>query len=159
MRSISFNLLEVQKLLPLITLLFVLVVTPVIAFNGNGGNVNEVCDPNASWKNHGQYVSCIAHQHPGGQVVSQAAKSDVGKKGAGVSPSPSASPSPSPEASPSPSPEISPSPSPEVSPSPSPEASPSPSPEAEGASVGSNDVIAQIIALLQGIVERLNSLL
>ena len=38
------------------------------------------CDPNADWKNHGEYVSCVAHTHPGGQVVSEAARSDIGKK-------------------------------------------------------------------------------
>jgi len=40
----------------------------------------QECDPNADWKNHGAYVSCVAHQHLGGQAVSQAAKSDIGKK-------------------------------------------------------------------------------
>lgn len=40
----------------------------------------ETCDPSAEWKNHGSYVSCVAKTHPGGQVVSEAARSDVGKK-------------------------------------------------------------------------------
>lgn len=38
------------------------------------------CDPNLNWKNHGAYVSCIAHLHDGGKAVSEAAKSDIGKK-------------------------------------------------------------------------------
>jgi len=59
---------------------------------------DEECDPNAEWKNHGQYVSCVAHLHLGGEVVSEAARSDIGKKNKiepSVSPSPTASPSPS----------------------------------------------------------------
>lgn len=38
------------------------------------------CDPESEWKNHGAYVSCVAKTHPGGQVVSAAAKSDIGKQ-------------------------------------------------------------------------------
>ena len=38
------------------------------------------CDPNAQWKNHGEYVSCVAKLHLGGQAVSEAARSNVGKK-------------------------------------------------------------------------------
>ena len=52
----------------------------------------QECDPNADWKNHGAYVSCVAHQHLGGQVVSQAAKSDIGKKKVTPSVSPTATP-------------------------------------------------------------------
>lgn len=166
-----------QKLLPLVTLLFLLVVTPVIASQNNSSNGE--CDPNAEWKNHGQYVSCVAHTHPGGQVVSQAAQSDVGKKNivsvspsplaspivspspeVSPSPSPEVSPSPSPEVSPSPSPEVSPSPSPEVSPSPSPEVSPSPSPSPEGETTeATNDILAQILAKLGEIINQLANLL
>lgn len=43
-------------------------------------NAQEVCDPDADWKNHGAYVSCVAKTHPGGEVVSAAAHSNVGKK-------------------------------------------------------------------------------
>jgi hypothetical protein len=39
-----------------------------------------VCDPNADWKNHGEYVSCVAKSGAGGEAVSAAARSDVGKK-------------------------------------------------------------------------------
>ena len=52
------------------------------------------CDPNAHWKNHGAYVSCVAHLHPGGKVVSEAARSEIGKKHGEFEPSPTASPSP-----------------------------------------------------------------
>lgn len=69
---------------------------------------DEACDPNAQWKNHGQYVSCVAKLHLGGQVTSQAARSDVGKKKAAVTPSvtptstPSATPTPSDDLTPTP---------------------------------------------------------
>lgn len=65
-----------------------------------------LCDPNANWKNHGAYVSCVAKTHPGGAVVSAAAKSSVGKH-EDVTPtitpsvSPTESPTPSPSATPS----------------------------------------------------------
>lgn len=58
------------------------------------------CNPDANWKNHGEYVSCVAKIHQGGKNVSEAAKSDIGKKEA--SPSPSVSPSAPSSASPSP---------------------------------------------------------
>src|SRR6266550_1632632 len=38
------------------------------------------CDPNGEWKNHGQFVSCVAKLHLGGKFVSEAAQSDIGKK-------------------------------------------------------------------------------
>lgn len=63
----------------------------------------ETCDSNAQWKNHGAYVSCVAHTHPGGQVVSDAARSDIGKKhntAPSVTPSPTNTPTPSPITSP-----------------------------------------------------------
>src|SRR5260221_11272630 len=58
------------------------------------------CDKDKVWKNHGQFVSCVAHEHQGGEEVSEAARSDIGKKHH----QPSASPSAIPTASPSPSP-------------------------------------------------------
>src|SRR3990167_2923160 len=85
-----------KKFLPALTFLLVLTATPVIAAQNN--NSQSECDPNANWKNHGQYVSCVAHEHPGGAAVSEAARSNVGKKNAvespAVSPSPGVSPSP-----------------------------------------------------------------
>lgn len=52
--------------------------------------VPKSCNPDANWKNHGEYVSCVAKLHQGGKNVSEAAKSDIGKPSA----SPSATPSP-----------------------------------------------------------------
>lgn len=40
------------------------------------------CDPlTNNFKNHGRYVSCVAHNEPhgSGEVISDAAQSDVGK--------------------------------------------------------------------------------
>lgn len=40
------------------------------------------CDPlTNTFKNHGEYVSCVAHTEPNGsgQVISEAAQSDIGK--------------------------------------------------------------------------------
>jgi hypothetical protein len=55
------------------------------------------CDSSAEWKNHGAYVSCVAKLHLGGKTVSQAARSDIGKKQHGE---PSITPSVSPTATP-----------------------------------------------------------
>ncbi len=81
------------------------------------------CNPLDKWFNHGAYVSCVAHLHQGGKEVSEAARSDIGKKF-----HPSVSPSTSPSSSPSASPSLSPSPSPTASSSapPSPVTSSSP---------------------------------
>lgn len=57
---------------------------------------STTCDPSADYKNHGEYVSCVAHLHLGGQVVSAAARSDVGKNHAEVSPTPTTTVSPTP---------------------------------------------------------------
>jgi hypothetical protein len=45
-----------------------------------GAKTAEGCDSEGSWKNHGEYVSCVAKQHVDGKEVSDAAKSDIGKK-------------------------------------------------------------------------------
>ena len=71
-------------------------VTPTIKVKtkqvkGKSVQVQE-CDPNADWKNHGAYVSCVAHQHLGGKAVSQAAKSDIGKKNFTPTVNPTATP-------------------------------------------------------------------
>jgi hypothetical protein len=57
------------------------------------------CDPDGDWKNHGQFVSCVAKEHEGGDEVSEAARSDVGKKHHHPSSTPSPMPSVSPSAS------------------------------------------------------------
>ncbi len=61
--------------------------------------LETACDPNAEWKNHGQYVSCVAKTHPGGNVVSEAARSAVGKKNEPTA-VPSASPTETPTGTP-----------------------------------------------------------
>lgn len=61
------------------------------------------CDPNSEWKNHGEYVSCVAKQKQGGQTVSEAAQSSIGKRS--FIPAPTASASASPSATPIISPE------------------------------------------------------
>lgn len=38
------------------------------------------CNPNYDWRNHGEYVSCVAHLHDKDATVSAAAKSDIGKR-------------------------------------------------------------------------------
>jgi hypothetical protein len=82
------------------------------------------------FKNHGQYVSSIAQTHPGGNVVSSAARSDIGKKNADAddndgSGSPTVTPSVSPSISPSVSPTTTPTETPSVTPTETPTATPS----------------------------------
>jgi hypothetical protein len=69
------------------------------AYEAPGNAVDEDCDgslgacnPNAYWKNHGQFVRCVAHetdalieagiltQEEGDELISSAAQSEVGKK-------------------------------------------------------------------------------
>lgn len=38
------------------------------------------CDVNGTYKNHGEFVSCVAKLHIGGDIVSKAAQTDIGKK-------------------------------------------------------------------------------
>lgn len=38
------------------------------------------CSPERDYKNHGEYVSCVAREHRGGKEVSEAARSEIGKK-------------------------------------------------------------------------------
>lgn len=121
------------KLLLVLSVAFFLITTPVLASKDKEkGTQNleieieqeEECDSEQEWKNHGEYVSCVAKLRLGGKVTSEAAKSDIGKKNQNdenddedenePSPSPNASPSASPSASPT----TSPSASPSVSPSP-----------------------------------------
>ena len=149
-----------KKLLPLLTVLFLLLtVTPIFAKSDSSNNENRTnsqCSEDGEFKNHGQFVSCVAKQNLGGNEVSEAAKSDIGKKDHdddedrdedneddnNASPTPSVSPSPLV----SPSPSVS--PSPDVSPSPSVSPSPTPAQNAQ-----------EQITFLQSIVDRLNSII
>lgn len=74
--------------------------------SGKQSNKPENCDPNFPWKNHGEYVSCVAKLKLGGKTVSEAARSDIGKKNKNASssalPSPESSSSATPSATPTP---------------------------------------------------------
>ncbi len=67
------------------------------------------CDPQNEWKNHGEYVSCVAKQKTGGESVSSAARSSIGKKQKTNRPEVSVSPSLTPSVSPTAAPSVSPS--------------------------------------------------
>lgn len=156
-----------KKLLPLLTLLFILIATPVLA------NENSSDKP----QNHGSFVSAEAHEHEGGAEVSAVAKSDIGKHndddedenedideddddedfddddGIIILPSPSTSPSPTVEPSASPSPTVEPS----ASPSPSP--TPSPAVEAGTEVTVNTNIIQGLIDQLKSLVASLENLL
>lgn len=107
-----------RKVAVLLITLFLLATPALAAKKDAKGNdrdnsveVEQNCNPAGPWKNHGEYVSCVAKLHPGGKEVSEAAKSEIGKKeddedkpehSATPSASPSVNPSASPSASPSP---------------------------------------------------------
>ncbi len=137
-----------MKYLFLLALSLFLAVTPVAIANAKKNtsesvNVDEACNPNANWKSHGEYVSCVAKLGLGGAVVSKAAESTVGQPtpspsvlpstepSATPSATPVATPSVEPSATPSAEPSVSPSVEPSVEPSAEPSISPSPSPEEE----------------------------
>lgn len=60
------------------------------------------CDPQKVWKNHGEFVSCVAKLHLGGKVTSEAAKTEIGKKDHDQDSTPSATPTINPSVSPTP---------------------------------------------------------
>ncbi len=154
-----------KKLLPLLTVLFLLLtVTPIFAKTGSS---TLGSDQDGDFKNHGQFVSSVAHEHEDGEEVSEAARSSIGKKdhdedfdededdddgGIVIPPTPGVSPSPTVSPSPlvSPTPDVSPtpavSPTPDVSPTPS----VSPSPQA---------TTGDQTTLLQNLIEKLNSVI
>lgn len=63
----------------------------------NGGDLSKFtvsdCGTEKDWKNHGEYVSCVAHLKQNGKT-SEAAKSDIGKKNAVKTPTPTVTPLP-----------------------------------------------------------------
>ncbi len=83
-----------KKVLLLSAGILIVTATPALAKeNGNktpeNGKLNEQaeikdtgkeCNPDDQWKNHGEYVSCVARLHLGSATTSAAAKSDIGKK-------------------------------------------------------------------------------
>ncbi len=156
-----------KKLLPIFTLLFILITSPVVASNNSSDR-----------ENHGTFVSAEAHEHEGGEEVSKVAKSDIGKKHQedededndedfddededdedfddddiiliSPNPSPSASPSASPVVTPSP--DVS--PSPDATPSPSPSVSPTPAPNTQNTNAIQNilDKIEELLTQLKNL--------
>lgn len=68
-------------------------VVTIIIPNVSGGVFPSIaCDPDFEWKNHGQFVSCVARVHEGGDDVSEAARSRVGRVKRDVSPTISVTP-------------------------------------------------------------------
>lgn len=64
-----------------VTVLGAMAALPALAQVGIPGEGGP-CDPlTNNFKNHGQYVSCVAHNEPhgSGEIISEAAQSDVGK--------------------------------------------------------------------------------
>lgn len=90
----------------------------------------SITPTDSDFKNHGQYVSSVAHEHLGGAVVSEAAKSSIGKdkkdKDDGKG-SPSVTPTITPTTSPSETPSVTPSitETPTITPTDTPTATPS----------------------------------
>lgn len=142
-----------KKLLPILAVVLFLIVTPVLAEKG-GNRGNNNCDPNANWRNHGEYVSCVARLHKGGEEISEAAKSDVGKKDDENENEEEENESPRPSVSPSASPTPSGSPVPSSSPSASPSASPTIT-TVEGARIEIN----ALIEILQNLIKSLKHLI
>lgn len=106
-------------------------------------------DGEQEWKNHGQYVSSVAKTHPGGEVVSAAARSSIGKKGATLPTlTPSVSPTTTPTATPTGT--IAPTPTDDPDATPSPTLTVTPTPGGEG---------EELNAQLEGIIEVLESLI
>lgn len=99
-----------------------------------------------AWKNHGQYVKSVAQTHPGGKIVSEAARSSIGKKK-----QPSVTPSVSPSIFPSPT--VTPTENPTATPSVTITITPSPT-----EAVTNEQLSAQIKSLLDEIKELLKSL-
>jgi len=84
------------------------------------------CDTDDTWKNHGAYVSCIAHKHHlDRDEVRDAANSDIGKQNPTSTPTATISTSPTSDDFSTPTPQLSPS----IIISPSPEATSTPIPD------------------------------
>lgn len=120
-----------KKAFLIIPLLIALTATPALANPGqekraekanekaaSKQEVNEVTpeptgtteEGTVTYKNHGAYVSSVAKTHPGGEVVSAAARSVIGKKtDSSTVPTPTDSVSPTPTTDPSVTPSIEPS--------------------------------------------------
>lgn len=105
----------------------------------------KACDPSMEYKNHGAYVSCVAKTHPGGKKVSEAAKSNIGKKKTpSITPSPIISPSASPTAT--------------ITPSISPTEEPTPT-ATEPAETTNTEENLNLGQQIQGLIDKVNELL
>lgn len=148
---------------------FLLLISPFLAlFSAQivWAQVENVCDPNADWKNHGAYVSCVAKQKPGGQVVSDAAKSDIGKKNnqgptITTTPTPSIEPTGTTTPTPTPTEELTPTPTVEATPTPTGETTPTPTPEVieTGSQTENNALIRDLIQTLKELIKSIKDLL
>ncbi len=145
-----------KKFLFLVPLLLV-----VLSIQIADAQTENGCDPNAQWKNHGAYVSCVAKQKPGGQVVSEAAKSDVGKKNADTTPIVTPDVTETPTPTPEPNGEVTPTPTEEITPTPTVEETPTPTPGEELVEIETenNALIRGLIQSLQDLIKSLIDLL
>lgn len=129
------------------------------------GILDNDCD---DAKNHGQFVSCVAHRYEGGKVTSEAARSDTGKKhredndedditpsiSPSVSPTGTITPTPTEDPNATSSPSLTATPSPSITTSPS--ATPTGEPTAQG--VGASvEEIKFLIKELNGLIHSLLS--
>lgn len=115
--------------------------------------------PTASpeWKNHGEYVRSVAKDHENGKEVSEAARSDIGKKKYKPSVTPSVSPSISPVVSPSITVSPTPTDDPNATPSPTLTITPSPSPEPQSAiQLSMQDVVKKLEEILKSLKDLFN---
>ncbi len=146
-----------NKVLPALILGSLLVVSPAFAKNPDNDGVRKdssihaqiqpSCSPGATWRNHGEFISCFAREHLGGAITSDAARSDIGKHEDESSEEAEPSPSSSPTASPNPS----------ISPSPTSSESASPS-ASVNISESTNIELKAFIAVLQNILKSLQAL-
>jgi hypothetical protein len=156
-----------KKLFPLLAILFLLVTTPSFAKNdkNESGNPEVKCSDNDDFKNHGSFVSCVAHLNQDGTSVSTAAHNSIGKHNqdededdkdndnddddsiSSPTPTPSSSPSATPIASPS------------VSPTGSPPPTLSPSPASVTVNTEVKSALGEIIQSLQALITQLQNLI
>lgn len=124
--------------------------TVVVADDENEVSVTPSVSPSLAWKNHGQYVSSVAKTHPGGDVVSAAARSSIGKK-AKTSVTPSISPTTTPSGTLTPTPTEDPDATPTGSLTPTETPTETPTPTVTGT--------PDLIQPIQNLIERLEDLI
>lgn len=103
------------------------------------------------WKNHGQYVSSVAKTHPGGSAVSEAAKSDIGKKDHDEDEGEEEEPSITPSGTITPSPTD----DPDATPSPTLTETPTPTPDEDNSS---SEQMNALIQVLENIINTLKGI-